>query len=215
MNRIARLAALTAAAIAAAPAAQAAQYAFTLSITGSSAAGANFNVPRFTLTNTSDNGALIEAFSLTIGDLAYNFDYFSGALTAPTGGTIAITTGDASNGGDRYDLVALAFTDFAGGEFARWFLDVDEDSANTTEDFRTVFFNNGGAGTPNATATVTYEDGLSISTTFTPTNFQQTTYNFGAFQFDEGETEVPVPAALPLAAAGFAALGFAARRRKG
>ncbi|MGG7566007.1 VPLPA-CTERM sorting domain-containing protein [Rhodovulum sp. DZ06] len=214
MNRFTTLAAAAAAVIAGASAAQAAQTAFSLQVSGSSAVGANFNVPRLTVTNLSDNGALLNAFSLTIGDTAFNFDYAQ-SLTAPAGGASTIVTGDLANGGARTDLLSFTFTSFDGGDFVTWLSDIDSDAGNSTEDFRTVMFNNGGAGIPNAQATATFSNGITLQGSFGSGLGTQTTYTLTQIQTEDTElSDVPVPAALPLMAVALGAMGVAASRRK-
>lgn len=158
---------------------------------------------RFILSNDSTAGITLDQFTFTIGDLSYNFD----AVTLgenPAGGTATSKSPDAVNNVIRSDFIALDFTGFDSSESAEFFAEIDRDGApNSSEDYMTVFFNNGAA--PNSIATAFFSNGHSLSLTLpdNPTNFQ-----FSA------SAVVPLPAALPLFVAGLAGLGIAARRRK-
>ncbi|WP_136634875.1 VPLPA-CTERM sorting domain-containing protein [Pseudooceanicola onchidii] len=201
--------ATTALSLLTATAATAGTLGYGLTISGSSSVGANFNVPKLSLSNTGDTGE-ITAFSITVGDTDYNFDYFSGALTPPAGGTVSITLGDQTNGGVRYDEVALAFTDFGPGEMSSFFLDIDSDSANTVESFREVLFDNGPA--LNSVVSVSFSTGDILSMVLPDSQTQLTTYSFG--QSKIVDAAVPLPASIPLLLAGLGALGVVRSRRR-
>ncbi len=149
------------------------------------------------LTNTSPGSAEINGLILTIGDTAYNYDLVHSAQAeVDTGATLTPTLveGDTANGGPRTDLLRYTFTGFEGSDRFRFGIDIDIDDANTTEDFRTVLFNNGAA--ENATVVVTFADGpqTGILTLTLPDGTPgEAGYNFTA----EGTT-VPEPLSLTL-----------------
>ena len=196
--------------------------------TYSAAAGDN---PLFQLENQSEGGLEITRIDFSIGNPAYNFDRVTltgttagGVYTlgAPAGGTMSIfgSSIDTVNGGVRSDSFSLAFTDFDPGEVARWTAEIDQDSppagaANNAANFRTVFFDNGGASVPNSTMTVHFSDLRTLVYSISGVSQGQIAYTFiqGADDFTS-PGEVPLPAALPLLGAGLAGLGVAARKRR-
>ena len=196
-----RLTALAATLMLSGGAASAATTGFTLAISG------NFNTPTLTLTNISTT-ALLTEFSMTIGNTSRNFDYVFN-INAPTVDSITQTAGDNANNGARTDDFAFAFTGFGPGESANWQVDVDTDNANTTLDYRTVFFNNGAAA--NSVISALFSDGRTVALTL-PDGSNDPSYTFTAAT---QVSAVPVPAALPLLATALGALGLASRRRKG
>ncbi len=100
----------------------------------------NSNVPTFTLTNT---GLIdITGYSLTVGNLAYNWD----AAYKESGDLVGwiLTTGDTNDGGGtRVDMFEYAFTSFNPGDIFTHKADIDKDSWNSGENYKTVLFNNG------------------------------------------------------------------------
>lgn len=196
-------AALTFGSIVAAPA-QAATVPTTLGFDLSFAG--NTNVPTFTLVNTSDAGNELVQFTFTIGNTTRHFDFVS-PLSNPAGGTSTLNTPDTVNDGVRSDTISINFTGFDAGESISFAADIDVDpTSNVVQDFRNVFFNNGSA--LNSVATAFYAVGESVSFTL-PDNPQ-------SLQFSASTTinAVPLPAALPMLAAGLVGLGLLARRRK-
>ena len=124
-----------------------------------------WNLPIFTLTNTSTNGwADITSFKFTIGDTIYNFDHLGDGVVVPTGlftidlnnaGSYASSIPDNLNNALRSDFVLYSgFTGFDKGDVFTFMSDVDYNSLNTGEDFRTIFWNNGEA--LNSAITVTF-----------------------------------------------------------
>lgn len=183
--------------------ASAATVGFTLVISGAA------NTPSMLLTNDSDS-ALLTGFSLTIGDTDYNFDAFNSLPSNPAGGTAVGNTPDTNNlGAIRSDLIDISYTGFNPGETSSWIVDVDVDSDNTVEDYRTVLFNNGSVA--NAVATALFSGGGVLSLTLSDGGVSQPSYTFSASSV---LSEVPLPAALPMLASAMVLAGFAARRKK-
>ena len=118
----------------------------------------NFNVPRFTLLNTSTASEEIVGFSITIGDSdGYFFDFVAGPDSAPMGelahfsseiqtGALLVT-GDRINDRSGGDLIAWTFNDFQVSEALVFQVDVDPTSAllggHQSADARFAFANNG------------------------------------------------------------------------
>lgn len=176
---------------------------FTFDISGDA------NVPDMVLTNTSAS-ALINGVSLTIGDTDMNFDQvYTGINTAPVGGGFSIVTGDTAQGGARTDLVALSFTGFGAGLFSEFGVDVDRDTVDTVEDYRDIFFNNGGQD--NAELTVSFSTGHTLSLIMGD-GVRQRDYHFSLSDRVAIST-VPLPAGLPLLVGALGLVGFAGRRR--
>ena len=167
------------------------------------------NVPLMTLVNTSDT-ALLQQFTLTIGNTAYNYDALYVFEPTPDG-TMTLTQGDmdpANAGGNsqRVDVGVIDFTSFDPGETAKWRVDVDIDNSDTIVDYRTVLFNNGNG--PNSEFSALFSDGTVLSIVADDQTASNTSFTFSASQ----TTPVPVPAALPLLLAGLG--GFAILRRR-
>lgn len=175
---------------------------FTLNISGDT------NVPTLQLTNDSTS-ALLTGFNLSIGNTAFNFDaaYF---VVPGTVDRWTLVSPDANDGGvTRTDLLQFTFAGFDPGEVFQFRADVDRDSSNTTENYRTVLFNNGSA--PNAVATAFFSDGKTLMATFPDASATQTSFTISASQ---GVGVVPLPAGLPLLLAGLGTLALIRARRK-
>lgn len=207
MRLAARIA--TAAAVAAvltAGAAQAATVGFPLRVSGDP------NVPTFVLANLSDREA-ISGFGLTIGDATRNFDeILLGA--GPMGGTATLLFGSASQGGSsatggRTDASAIGHTGFVSGQSSTFTADIDRDDANTIENYRLRFFNNGAA--PNSVVTVTYDTGRILDLALPDQATVATSYTFA-------ETievaPIPLPAGLSLLGSALLGIAIAAQRRR-
>ncbi len=177
--------------------------AFSLGISG------NGNTPTLELTNT---GAVdITSFSMSIGDTGYNIDEIYTISSSSGTFTSAVILGDQAQSGIRVDIFGIAFTGFGPGDIARWSVDVDVDSSNSSEDYRSVFFNNGAQ--PNSVITVAFAD-LSSAVFTLPDDLDglDASYLFSA-EAESSSTVVPLPAALPLMGAALAGLGLISARR--
>ncbi len=173
LRRSVRYAGLAAAAVClAAVPARALGIGFELKLSG------NTNTPTIRLTNVSDADQ-ITAFNFTIGDTAKNFDVVF-SYTNPLGGTHTLLAPDVGDNGVRSDNIGLTFTGFDAGEFTQFVADIDRDSSpfNTVENYRTVFFNNGGL--LNSVATVTFASGHSLALTLPDGSLSDSVYTFTA-----------------------------------
>jgi hypothetical protein len=115
------------------------------------------DLPEFTLTNTSINGwADIASFKFTIGDTEYNFDHLGGNGPVPIGyfttdlgdaGSFSNSIPDNVNNDIRSDYILYSgFTGFNPGDVFTFMADVDLDGElhpGSSEDFQTIFWNNG------------------------------------------------------------------------
>lgn len=164
-----------------------------------------FNAPVLTLENISATGVL-QTFSLSIGDAAYHFDRITDPDDAddPLAGA-TITQGDFADGGARVETLELQFPEgeLAAGSAISWLVDIDLDGGDSSEDFRTVLFNNGSA-VANAVATAVYGDDSEQQLTLGDRPAGLASYTFVA----------PLPAALPLFAGGLAGIGLVLRQRR-
>ena len=123
-----------------------------------------WHLPIFTLTNTSTNDwADITSFKFTIGDTIFNFDHLGDGVVVPTGlftndlngdGSFSNSVPDNQNNALRSDFIYYEFSGFDKGDVFTFMSDVDYNSLNTGEDFRTIFWDNGEA--LNSAITVTF-----------------------------------------------------------
>ena len=127
---------------------------------------ANPAVAIFRLENTSPVATTqITDFSVTIGDTMYNFDLVTNqTILSDTGSMLepTLVEGDTSHDGVRTDQIQYSFTGFDPTDRFSFNADIDQDSANTSELFDQILFNNGSAD--NAIITVSFVDGLETGT---------------------------------------------------
>ncbi len=163
----------------------------------------NNNVPTVTLENLSSS-ADITRFIMTIGNTVYNFDAaYHEVLTGITSFT-RVSPDANDSGGVRSDQDEYTFVGFAPGGIFKFDTDVDRDNANTTENYRTVLFNNGAV--PNSTLTVEFTGGWSLSGTL-PDYSGDPPYVFSQVQV------IPLPASLWLVGGGLLALAGLRRKK--
>ena len=98
--------------------------------------------------------ATLTKLRLTIGDTSKNFDrtFIDGTLGAST--RTRVSPNDNTTGGLRSDVLEWNFTGLDPNEYVTVGAELDADSTNTTKDYRTVFFNNGGDLSNNSVLTV-------------------------------------------------------------
>ncbi len=184
-------------------AAHAATVGFSLVFSG------NTNTPNLSLTNDSSTAVLTQ-FTLSIGDTGFNFDLVGNLACGGCTATLNDPDGNDS-GGLRTDLMKLSFSGFDPGETASWRTDIDQDTANTIEDYSVVLFNNMIA--PNSIATATFNDGNVLAFVLPDGSPDEE----GDFVFSPSKvvSAVPLPGALPLLAGGLGLMGlFGWRRRR-
>jgi hypothetical protein len=105
--------------------------------------------PYFELRNTSAGAALTQ-FSMTIGDMAKNFDW-SKVIEASPGVGYTVETVDAVMGGLKSDVLTIKFTNFEAGDSVifRAGISADDPNASFMQDFRTTLFDLNGTDTTN------------------------------------------------------------------
>jgi hypothetical protein len=161
------------------------------------------NIPTITLVNQSDT-ALITNFMMTIGNTAYNWDAVVNVVNPAGGGSILNMPDNNLSGGARSNVIDIDFSGFDPTEFSSFDGDVDIDSSDTSEDFRTVLFNNGGAA--NSHVLVSFSNGTSLGLDLSDGTPGLTSYTFSASQ------DVPVPAGAAMMIGGLAGLTWLRRR---
>ncbi len=190
-------------ALAGGPQAAVAAPAWTLTI-GPGEMQNNFNVPQFSLGNTSSGSEAIRSFTLSIGDAdGFFFDFVADLTSRPAGreahvateATVgaSLTAGDRRNDRRGVSVIAWAFEHFDPGELLVFEADIDSYRNGQNVDGRRALFAPGGL----AVATVGFDDG-SISSLVLDGAVSAT-----AFAFDSGVASVavvPEPGTLWLAA---------------
>lgn len=187
----------------AATASHAAVIRFELTIDGSVSDG--FNVPQITLQNLSGAHSITNLM-ISIGDTAYNWDGVTD-LTSPPGGNSTLNSPDTSTGGGvRSDVLNIGFTGFGPSESISFRADIDIDSSDSGEDFRTVLFNNAGADNSNIKVTFTGGDMLNVTM---PDEQFFTEFTFSAR--DNVPFTTPAPETFVLILGGLFAVGWLRR----
>jgi len=192
--------------------AMAATYGYELSINDPifNSTSGDLNVPDFTLANMSDLGSGIDilGFSLTIGDVSFNYDFVrvtniltdTGAALTPTLNTVG-----TANDGVGDNVLQYSFTGFNPLDVYQFEVDVDPDSGTPSQDYREALF-------PTAEVSVTFSNGETLSQLLNPTDTTPVGYTFDQYVTP---AVVPLPAGLPLyLGALFVAGAFTARKRK-
>lgn len=199
-----------------APAADAATVGFELRLSNTASSGGTADAPRFTVANTSDGtAATLDRLTFTIGNTAFGFDRVTAIdYSAASSVVFADAANLAANDLLRTDVLDIAIGGLGAGELIRFYAEIDADGLQTSSNYRNVFFGNG-TNVPNSTITGYFSSGDVLSLEIA--SGQQTNitgYTFGIEADEFSTTAVPLPAALPLAAAGFGVLGLAASRRR-
>lgn len=202
---------LTIGLMASAPA-MAATYGYELSINDPifNSTSGDLNVPDFTLANMSDLGSGIDilGFSLTIGDVSFNYDFVrvtniltdTGAALTPTLNTVG-----TANDGIGDDVLDFSFTGFNPLDVYQFEVDVDPDTGTPSQDYRDALF-------PTAEVSVTFSNGQTLSQFLNPADTTPVGYTFDQYVTP---AVVPLPAGLPLyLGALFVAGAFTVRKRK-
>lgn len=168
-------------------------------------ANGNLNVPDFQLTNTSQTGAQITNFELSIGNTAFNYDFvrIQNAFVDPGNDlSFSLNSVGTTNDGVGDDTLLYSFLGFDPGDVFRFEVDVDPDTGGPVADYRTALF-------PTATALVTFEDGSVLSTDFSSADPNSTSLTLA----ESVIAPVPLPGGLPLM--GIAGLiGFVVLRKR-
>jgi len=197
------------------PQSQAATVGFSLTISADpNVAPGGANLPRFFLSNTSDN-ALLSSINMTIGDTAFNFDAVIGLIFPSIGSSFSVINPDQVNDGIKTDELQINYTGFQPNDVSNFFVDFDDDEQleSNVVDFRTILFNNG-SSVDNSLLTVSFSDLTQLALSLPDGSATDLEYVFSA---STDISTVPLPAALPLflgALAGLGGLGFMKRRRK-
>jgi hypothetical protein len=122
--------------------------------------------PYFELRNTSDE-ALISQISMSIGDLAKNFDWGK-MIEASPGVNVNILSVDSVMGGTTSDQLTISFTGLAPGDFVRFRFGISADNPNAgyIQDYRETLFdlNGGNDLTGNSLVKVDFQSTLGAKT---------------------------------------------------
>ena len=190
-----------------AAAAEAGFVGYSLTISNSSANGAN--VPEFSLTNDAASTETITGFQFTIGQTNRNFDSANVIGGSDPSIVSMLQSPDTLNGFARSDVIDYRFLNFSAGRTFAFNTDLDIDNQNSVENFRSVFFNNGAA--PNSVITVDFSDGTRLVSDLLP----DANGNLTSFTFSDSANLAAVPEPGSLSLFGLLALGgVAARSRK-
>jgi hypothetical protein len=126
--------------------------------------------PYFELRNTSDQASITQ-ISMTIGDMAKNFDW-SKLVEASPGVNVNILSVDGVMGGTSSDVLTISFSGLDPGDFVRFRFGIASDNPNAgyIQDYRETLFDlNGGSDlTGNSIVDVAFLSGLESKTLSNP-----------------------------------------------
>lgn len=119
------------------------------------------NAPIFHLLNTSTNTAKITHMEITIGDTDYNFNQYE----EKTLNTVDLSTFNLKTDGSvRSNAMTADFTGFDNANAFRVKTDIDIDSVDSIENFKTILFDLGGTDTSdNSRVSIDFSDGTFLT----------------------------------------------------
>lgn len=116
--------------------------------------------PYFELRNTSESASITQ-FSMSIGDMARNFDWAS-LIEASPGVAVNVTSVDGVMGGLSSDMLTVSLSGFTPDSFVRFRFGIGSDDPNASfiQDYRKTLFDlDGDDTTDNAMVTVDFKSG--------------------------------------------------------
>ncbi len=162
----------------------------------------------FVSLNNDSDFADITAYTISIGDTAFNFDRVTSGFEF-AGSSVVVVSPDAVDDAVRSDDLSLSFENFFPGQRSQSIVDIDPDSGNSDVccTIYGVMFNNGDA--PNAVIAVTFSNGFILDAEIPDMDSAAACSSGCEFS---SEFDLPEPA-LPLLVGSMVAAALVARRR--